>query len=133
MNRINSLLVLSIASMLAACAPPPAPEDIVREKSHERWAAIVERDFAAAYEFSTPGYRERTPSDAYRLDMMRRPLRYESGEVLAVECEEARCVVSVLVGYRIPVGPMGIRGMGNRTEIEETWIKVDDDWWYIVE
>ena len=131
MNKKLFFSSMIAISLLVACAPAPEPAEIVIEKAQARWDALVERDFAVAYEYTTPGFRERTQVEDYRLDMMRRPLRWESAQVQQVECEEMRCSVEILVGYRVPVGPTGIRNMQNQRPVRENWIEVDGDWWFV--
>lgn len=131
MNIKKLLLVLSAVVLIAACTESRDPVEIVTEKAQARWDALVARDFAAAREYYTPGFRETTPEIDYRFDMDRRPVRWESAEVLGVECEENRCSAEVLVGYRIPSAPGNINNLGNSRPITEEWVEIDGDWWFV--
>ena len=131
MNIKKILLVLGAVCLIAACTESRDPVEVVTEKAQARWDALIARDFAAAREYYTPGFRETTPEIDYRLDMERRPLRWESAEILSVECEESRCAVEVLVGYRVPAAPGSINNLGNRRPITEHWVSIGGDWWYV--
>ena len=124
------LFVLMVALVLAACTPAPDPVEVVTEKSQARWDALIARDFIAARQYYTPGFRERIDEFEFRVDMERRPVRWESVEIQSVTCEESRCDVVVNIGYRVPVLPGGVTNLGNRRDVSETWIQLEDDWWY---
>ncbi|MBY6205949.1 hypothetical protein [Halomonas denitrificans] len=128
------LLIATAAVVLAACGAgePPRPDhEVVAERAQARWDALLAGDFAAALEFHTPAFRERTPVEAYRADMSNRPVRWVSAEPRAATCEDDRCTMEMLVGYRLSSGPAQLSGMGNQRPIEETWVRIDDNWWYV--
>ena len=131
MNIKKLLLVLGAVALMTACAEPRDPVEVVSERSQARWDALVAEDFVAARQYYTPGFRETTPEPDYRFDMERRPVRWESAEVLGAECEESRCTVEVLIGYRIPSAPGNINNLGNTRPITEEWVEIDGDWWFI--
>jgi len=125
-----TLAWLMAAVLLAACQPQTA-EETPETRAQSRWDLILERDFEAAWEYLTPGFRETTNRFDYARDMSGRPLSWLSAEVLGQQCEEDLCKIKVLVGYRAIGAPAGMGQMRLSREIEETWIRLDGAWWFV--
>jgi hypothetical protein len=126
-----ALLVASSASWLAGCAVGgttdgrPA-EQIVLERAQARWNALLAGNWAAAYKFSTPGYRAVVSEQTYG-NQFRGPLQWHSAKASKAECEERRCLVYVRVEFTLfAPGQMGKRG---QTDLEETWVFEDNNWY----
>lgn len=120
--------------ILAACGPqePPRPDhEIVAERAQARWDALIAGDFATALTYYTPGFQEQTPADAFAADMSNRPVQWVSAEHRESTCEGDRCAVEMLVGYRLPSAPAQLSGLGNQRPVEETWVRIDDGWWFV--
>ncbi len=133
MNKISNLIfAIGAIALLAACSDPDPrpPEEIVAERAQARWDALVESEFDEAWTYMTPGFREHTDSRDYYVEMSSRSVQWTSAEVVSTECEQARCEVTVSVGYRIPSGPAQLSGMESERRIKETWIGIDGKWWY---
>jgi hypothetical protein len=136
-NTINvstRLLGVSLAAMLlAACAGTggPVPAEIsVEERAQQRWDYLVAREFESAWTLYTPGFRQTTSADDYRRDRARRPVRWLTGQVQDAVCEDDRCQVTVVVTYQAPTAPAGQRRIRMTRNIEETWIRLDGQWWF---
>ncbi|MCA1780527.1 MAG: hypothetical protein LC637_14455 [Xanthomonadaceae bacterium] len=123
---LSSLLVVG----LAACGKPAEPEPTLEERAVVRWQHLIDRDFQAAWEYYSPGFRQTTPQADFARDMERRPIRWHSVELLSLECEEDVCRVDLQINYQ-PVGAPGAQSqMRLDREIEEQWIRLDGQWWY---
>ena len=136
--RYSILLFLAAAGLLtAACTPseppaePPTDGDVVMERAQARWNALIGGDHEAGYAFYTPGFREQTSLVDFTIDMRGRPVQWVAAEVLSADCDGDRCVVETDLEYRVPSAPAQMSGMGNRRPIEETWIRIDDAWWFV--
>lgn len=128
------VVVLGLATLLlAACAGPGgrAPAEVsVEERAQERWDYLVEREFGNAWNLHSPGFRETTPRDEFERDMRRRPIRWLVAEVRSAECEGDRCDVRVAVTYQAIAAPAGQRRIRMTRNIDETWIRLDGQWWF---
>lgn len=136
--RNPTLILLATAGlMLAACSPsePPAPSptdnEIVVERAQARWNALIGGDHETGYGFYTPGFREQTSLVDFTIDMRSRPVQWVAADTTSAECDGDRCVVETQIEYRVPSAPAQMSGMGNRRPIEETWIRIDDAWWFV--
>ncbi len=123
---------LAAVFLLAACQPQPelSPEEIVQERAMARWAHLVEREFEPAWDFYSPGFRDGTPREEFVDDMKRRPIRWKNVDFLEAQCDGDRCSVQVEVTYRAIAAPHGQSRMELTRPIEETWIRLRDEWWY---
>lgn len=130
MKIINVSIVLGLILLLAGCKAPPAPEDIVAERAQARWDALVARDFDAAYNYHSPGFRAQTPASSFAALMLSRPIRWDDAEVLSVECAEDTCTVTVSITYTAVGAPGVLADIQNERPLSETWLKLDKDWWF---
>ena len=130
-------MLLVAAVVLAGCATaPPVSDDeasarIVEERAEARWRYIMERDFEKSYEFYSPGYRETIRLRDYERDMARRPFRYLNLEVQPAECEDDRCQVRIQLTYQAVGAPAGQHRVRLTQDLTETWIRLEDQWWYV--
>ncbi|MDX1626139.1 MAG: hypothetical protein R3323_06465 [Wenzhouxiangellaceae bacterium] len=129
-NRLLPFAALAAAALIAGCAEERPAAEIVTERAQQRWDALVEGDWQAAYAFYAPGYRQTTSAEDFGQDMRTRSVRWTGAEVESAECEETRCEVRTLVTYEVPSAPAQMSGMGNTRPVDETWIRVDGRWWY---
>jgi len=119
-----------MASLVVACSPQGAQETL-EERAQARWDLLLERDFEGAWAYMTPGFRETTNQYDYARDMAGRPVRWLSATVSGKNCEEDVCKINVLVEYRAVGAPSGMGQMRLSRTITETWIRLDDAWWFV--
>lgn len=125
---VKALLGVLCLTLVSCASFQPAPEETVRKLATQRWQALLAGKFDQAYEFATPGFRKLRNADFYRTNRSAVPVKWLSAEVLRVECEPARCKVTVklvseprMLGFRNP--PKLESG------IEEIWVQEDGQWW----
>lgn len=136
MNYLNKLANLFscilLAVLLGGCADTVSePEESVEERIESRWAHLIERDFESAWGFYTPGFREANSHDMFATDMLQRPIRWTSAELIGVECEELACDALVRVTYRVAGLRHGMDRLEVPTTVEERWVFLDGNWWYL--
>jgi len=127
---------LATAAMLAAtlggCAglgTPQPPELKVRQLATQRWQALLAQDFAKAYNFLTPSYRQLHSADTYQKKRQGVPVRWLAAKVLRVQCEPAKCEVRIDLESK-PLSPFGFNGTIN-SGLDETWVLEDGQWWML--
>lgn len=130
LGRRLALATLGLMTLaVVGCASlQPAPEETVRKLATQRWQTLLAGKFDQAYEFATPGFRKLRTVDFYRTNRSAVPVKWVSAEVLRVDCEPARCKVTVKVVSepRVP----GFRKLLNlESGIEEVWVLEDGQWW----
>lgn len=138
--------MLPILSLLSCTPAPPAPPrdqaepapatapvisaegQAVGARATARWEALIRRDLATAYGFSTPEFRARIPLQAFT-SRFGNDILWEQAQVDSVEMQEgnkAKVVMNVVYRPVSDVGEIrGVRGAG----ITETWVKSEGSWW----
>jgi hypothetical protein len=144
-NLMKSALGLLIAAGLAGCATPgthggrdaarSGPGGISLDASPEeravaKWILLINRDFAEAWEFLTPGARSTMSREDYVTTMNGRPINWLGVRFIEKRCEiEDSCLVSLEVPFQAGLG----RGVGIVTApsfISERWLRLDGAWYY---
>ena len=107
-------------------------EQQIRQRAEDRWAALSQRDFAAAYEYETPGYRS-TVSIAQFQSQFGAAVRWIGASVESVTFAETgdRAEVKVQLDYEAPDALGGL--YTNRRAMFERWIASEGNWWYVRE
>jgi uncharacterized protein YchJ len=102
----------------------------VQQRAEARWTALMNKDYAAAYEFFSPAYRsvvslqqfERTRGSEVQWIAARvNDVRYDSPTV---------AVVSVAVTYKYAMPRSGGSEIESIRELREQWLYKDGGWWY---
>ena len=118
-------LAAGCASNGAGLAPGGAnAADVVRERSQQRWDALVAGDVQKAYSFLSPGTREANTLSAYASNV--KFGFWKKALVDRVDCPEADlCIVSLRVDYVH-------RGSRIESPTTESWIRSGGEWWYVL-
>ena len=105
----------------------------LEERVRQRWQALVARDYAAVYEFSTPVYRSVFPKDLYVLQFSYAVERQLTG-VEVLNYDAAAAVASVAV--RVMSKPIKLTSTASQAigavpvTVHERWMLIDGEWWY---
>lgn len=117
------LALVSAALLLSGCQSgedASSQPQSVEERAQARWDYLIAREFAEAWAFYTPGYRQTTSAEEFAATMRKRPVRWEEATVVAHNCEGDRCEVAVEVSYRVPQAPAGLNNARGQRELTET-------------
>ena len=123
--------VLLVTFLVSACAVSPNGDemtaqgrrDIVAKRAMERWNAIINGDFAAAYAYMSPASRATVPLE--RFEANTRKGSYRKAELDHVDCGEETCTVKLWITFDHPQ----IKGL--RSPVEESWIFDHGEAWYV--
>lgn len=132
MKAVNLLMMTGLIALLSACSDPRPPAEVVEERAQARWDAMVARDFQAAWEYYTPGYREQITAAEFEGEMAGRPVKWTGAEVFEVDCaeDEPRCEVRVRVDYEARAAVPGVGTLRSQSGVTEIWLQIGGDWWY---
>ena len=132
---IPVLAALALAGCAATGEPAPQPADVVPVdvRAGERWERLVEGDFAAAYEYLSPGYRSSVSSVNYQRRMLLSRVTWQDAEVIDTECQEEACKVRISLDYLLVKPVPGVDRLPRTREVEEDWILVDGEWFHVPE
>ncbi len=134
--RIGTISAVLLSAMVIVACQQEAEErpagEVVKERAQARWDALVDQEFAAAWDYYTPGYRQMTERDAFDADMDARPVQWNAASVISAECDEeaSKCEVLTEVTYQPTGGPKEMRSVEVTRDLEEEWLLMDGQWWY---
>jgi hypothetical protein len=119
-----------VVAVLAGCAggltkdsPVDAKTAAATERSQARWALIIDKDEARAYEYLS-GASKQVISRQDFVDRLSRTV-FRSASVQKVDCTDEVCKVTVRYTYDHPQ----MKGVGNL--LLETWILEDGKYSYV--
>lgn len=125
--------LLSLILFISGCASfvERSPEEIVRQRVNERWAALIEGRLETAYAYETPEYRELYSFPDFR-DTIHGVGSWRKTEVEDVVCEDDKCVASVVIYATIKLG-MGFEAVESDARAKENWIhhSTSGQWYHI--
>jgi hypothetical protein len=126
------LLAALAALALSACATTPGGDDKrVVDRAQARWDAITGNELEAAYEYYSPGYRSANSLIDFGTAIRLRKVNYTNAEYLDHQCEQNRCTVRFMVGYRVFAPVPGMTRYDGKQVVEDTWVKTSGEWWYL--
>ena len=131
----TALMAAFMAAVIAACAgpgPKPAtPAETVSERAQARWDALLEKRWAEAYKYFTPGHRSIEDKSAFQFRMDGKRVQWTEARVLGAECPEPRvCKVEVEVDYMMRKPMRGVDEHRGSDRWEETWLRSEQGWFY---
>ena len=128
-KRCAALLgvVLALSAITGCASLQSTPQDKVRQLANQRWQYLVEGKFDKAYEMTVPSFRKLKTKENYTIAMMTASVKWQSGEVVKVECETQSCKVTVKAVSQIMM-PTRFKGP-LVSGLDETWIFEDGQWW----
>ena len=135
-------LAASVAVVLPACtktSDKPGAEKTITTNNQEqaltnransRWAAILDRNYDAAYEFESPTYRSINDSAHFKMQFAGQVVR-ESATVEAIEWnseDKLSATVVIEIAFSTVLGGQLIQ---TSDYARETWVMRDGQWWHV--
>jgi hypothetical protein len=143
MCELRYLVVAALAVATAACATltvdSPADEKVkaAMERSAARWQAVIDKDFAKAYDYMSPSSKATVTAAGFRTVASR--LDYRAVKVTSASCDAGTCRVRLILTYNAKVGlnaavaKEGATSVtkGVNTPLEEVWVIDQGQIWYV--
>ncbi|MEZ5582920.1 MAG: hypothetical protein R3F37_09255 [Candidatus Competibacteraceae bacterium] len=111
-------------------------EQALEERVSARWAALIKRDFAVAYEFQTPAYREVYSIEAFN-QQFGAAAKWTQATVekitMQTSSEESNLLtadVVVNIHYTVPF-PSAENPTQTSGFVNERWLRKEGQWWYL--
>ena len=134
-------LLISVAVLVAGCEQPSedatglsqAQVEALEQRVQGRWLARIAHDWGAAWEYSSPAYREVFPKHLY-VKKFSYTADWELTGVEVTNYDRSAAVASVVV--RVMSRPTkqtsaAAKALGAMPrELHERWILVDGEWWF---
>ena len=129
LRRTTSKGCVAIAFIaLGGCATlQDPPQDTVRKLASQRWQHVIDGKFDKVYEMTVPSFRQIKTKESFITGMVVSPVKWQSAEVVRVECEPLSCKVTIKAASQLL---MPTRYKGQLVSgIEESWVLEDGKWW----
>jgi len=123
--------VTSAPSDSSAAQAVEAQKAALKERVMAKWEAMIRRDFEAAYSFTSPSYRALYPLNVFKSKFGNK-VAWRRIEVINMDFkgEDAAMVgINLYVGYHPPQSEQTLE---MKTYIQEPWVRVDGQWWYVM-
>ncbi len=131
-KRIALVTLGAIAVALGGCNSGGGV-DSVDKRAVERWNFLIAHQADKAYDYLTPGTRELQARETYAAAMNNRPVKWSGAKFNRKECDADRCKVYIDVSYSVAMPGAGGAGRSVETSSTqiETWVRVEDEWFFL--
>ncbi len=114
----------------AEAAPAATVTEAIRTRAEARWQALIQRDFARAYTFLSPGKRSAMTVEQY-INMPRDSrITWTAANWLGTECEAGRCLARLRISTEYQHPNPGAGRVPVSAPVEEVWLEIDGQWYY---
>lgn len=97
-----------------------------------KWEALIRRDFASAYEFTSPAYRKAFSLDVFKRGFGNARVAWRRIEVVSVDFKgDDAATVSIKI-HIVYHDPQTQKSLDMATHDQESWVYADGQWWYLV-
>jgi hypothetical protein len=105
---------------------------MLEQRVTAKWDALIRKDFATAYSFTTPAYRNLFSLDAFRRNFAVGKVVWRRIEVMDVDFKgDDAAMVGINIHFVYYQAPPG-KDIEMTTYTQEPWVQVDGQWWYLM-
>jgi hypothetical protein len=116
--------------------PAPAAEtmqaqrEVLEKRVADKWDALIRKDFATAYSFTSPGYRKLYSLETFRSGFGNKVV-WRRVEVVDVDFKGNDAATVGINIHFVYHPPQAERAHDLQTYFQEPWVLVDGQWWYL--
>lgn len=127
-TRIGTVALAMLAlSGCASTTPTGTPEQVVAQLAQQRWAHLIDGNWASAYAMLTPAYRALHTQREYQ-SSFKGAVTWKSTKVLSTTCEPERCEVRMELTISNPMARRADDTLS--TNFTETWLQDGGRWYH---
>lgn len=127
-NRTALAAFVAFALLLGGCNRDSTAD--VDKRAVERWNYLIAHQAEKAYDYLSPGTRETQTRESYAASMNNRPVKWSAVKFNRKECDPDRCKVYIDVTYSVAMPSVG-KPVETTSTQSETWVHVDDGWYFL--
>lgn len=138
MTRFNLIGIALLALLvLGGCQSAGGPRsaaggsDVIEKRALERWNHLIAKRPEKAYDYLTPGYRKTVTRENYAAARMNLPIRWKAVAFNRKECDPEACTVFLSMDYEVTLPSGGAGPILSFAPLNERWIKVGKQWYYL--
>ena len=120
-----------IVLFLSACASTGGSTTSIEQRATERWNLLFSDDLTAAYQYLSPGYRSSVSSKQYQRALLLQKIKWTAARYIESDCTETSCKIKISLDYTVYGAIPGGKSFDGTQEIEESWVMVDGNWYFV--
>ncbi len=133
LSRIG-LLTMVLGVSACSVLQPKTDDERVFTLAEQRQAALMKHDFETAYKYMSPGYRELNSIKQF-IGSNEGVYSWVSSKVDKASCDEDMCKVFVEIEFDARALMGGVGKPSSESMIlprvnRETWVRLDNKWWF---
>jgi hypothetical protein len=101
----------------------------VQDRAVKRWELLIAHHAEDAYDYLSPGFRAIKNRHDYADEMNHRPVAWKAVHFMDQHCEEETCTVRLEMEFMVPM--RGAPKASGVNVLEEKWIRVSKDWFFL--
>lgn len=142
-NKLFLFLMVSLMFVISGCGKNDKPgdtqasayagmsdEEQLRQRSQERYEALIAMDMAKVYSYATPSYRA-SFDQSHHAGQYGGQIKRERAEVSKVEIDESTQTAKVQMQVWSKTSGFGSQMIELSTYSNGTWVKRDGLWWFV--
>lgn len=131
-SRLKYAVLVGLLFCLASCAQLGHlwgdDQAILKDRAFDRWQALIQKDWTAAYAYELPVYRKTHDENQFRARFGTK-VQWNSIEVKDVRMIEEQKVAEVTLKLNYQLVMSDGQPVVSDSVINERWFKSDDNWW----
>lgn len=104
----------------------------LKQRVMDRWDALIRKDFAAAYAFTSPEYRKLFSLNNFK-GQFGNKTSWQRVEVIKVDFKGDDAATVGITLHFAYYPPQAVKALDMKTYVNESWVFVDGQWWYLVQ
>lgn len=130
MNKIKLIALLAIISILTGCVD--SEKNKLDNRVLDYWNNKINKDYEAAYDFLSPGWKSNEEREAYANRMKSSTIQWKTVKIVNKKCSETYlCNVAVEIQYEY----LFKESMGKKvlmpSTLKENWLMQDNNWYHV--
>lgn len=126
------LLTAVVLALLTGCASMAPKPQTLEQRVAAKWDLLVAGEYAAAYQYYSPGYRSVNSEELFLRAMSSRTIPWLGAKVENVgPCEPETCKARIALDYKVQPRVPGAKPFESTKMVHENWILQKDQWFYV--
>lgn len=109
----------------------PTARSLLEKRVIAKWDALIRKDFAAAYSFTSPEYRKLYSEKAFRANFGDK-VNWQRVEIVGVDFKEDNAATVGVNIYFTYYDGISQKILDMRNYVQESWVCVDGQWWSLM-
>lgn len=116
-----------------ASNPTLTVENNLKRRALARWQHLIDGEIDSVYQYASPNYRKLYTKEQFT-EHFNSAVKWKSVEVLKMSVSDNSVKIVLNIAYKLPpqldLERQSSLGTLNK-EIEENWVKIDNEWWHV--